>query len=110
MARPLDPTAKRNVITTRVDDDTKGWLGLWRPNSEASTQLADVIERARKFWPQGPDKFGRDADLAAPRKERLTPAVSRYATAQGISKSEALNRAWKAFEAAQHSSAAQKSD
>ena len=101
MARPIDPSAKRNVVTCRVDDKTKEWLSLWRPGSETATQLADVIERARQFWPQGPDKFGREPDPTKPPKPRLTPRIARYAAAQGISKSEAMNRAWKAFEAAQ---------
>ena len=99
MARPLDPDARRHPVSCRVNDKTRAWLELWRPGGLPADQLADVLERAQQFWSAGPDRFGHAADPTAPKKPRLTPAIARYATAQGITKAEAMNAAWKAFEA-----------
>ena len=84
-----------------MNDDTRKWLELWRPDGLAADQLADVLERAVKCWPEGPDKFGHRPDPDKAPKPRLTPRIARYAATQGITKAEAMNRAWKAFEAAQ---------
>ena len=100
MARPIDPSARRHVVSCRVNDKTRQWLELWRPGGLPADQLADVLERAQQFWSAGPDKFGHTPDPAKPRKPRLTPSIARYAADQGITKTEAMNLAWKAFEEA----------
>lgn len=97
MARPIEPDARRHAVATRVNDKTRQWLELWRPGGTAADQIGDVLDRAQQFWPCGPEQFGHGRKAGEPAKPRTTPAISRWATAHGISKAEATNMAWEAF-------------
>jgi len=47
----------RSVGLTQADWD---WLDLWFPGQSpgaSSLSLRELVERARKFWPNGPNKF-----------------------------------------------------
>lgn len=81
------------------------WLALWSVGKEKpdnpTVQLREVVERSRKFWPDGPDKGPRHLDAAEVRKARLSPSVGRAAARRGMEKSEYINRACAAYEASQ---------
>ncbi len=96
--RPKDPNALQLVSIRLHPTNHVAYLELWRPGGEIGDQVRDVIEFAQKFRPEGPEAFGHRPDPTKPPRPRLTPRVSRYAREHGISKAEAMNLAWTAFE------------
>lgn len=89
MARPLDPDAKRHVVSCRVNDKTRQWLELWRPGGIPADQLSDVLERAQQFWAAGPDKFGHAGKAKKRTRPIVTPRLKAYAEKQGIEPKDA---------------------
>ena len=60
-----------------------------------------ALEELRTMKPAGPHAFGHQRDPNKPRTQPLTPKAALYAAREGITRSEALNLAWAAFEAAE---------
>ena len=96
MARPINPDAKRNPVSTRLSDHEREWLTLWRRGGNASEQLSDLIERAMRFWPAGPDAA---PPPPVPGVVRQSPAIVRRAAKRGLTKAEYLNLCSAAYEA-----------
>lgn len=106
-AKPLPPEQK--MVAYKISATPADWeyLGLFLPADVSPAQRTPGhlfragLERLRLHCPNGPDKPFYVPDPAAPKKPRLTPSVARYAARQGISRAEAMNRAWAVFEASE---------
>lgn len=53
--RSSNPLIFKTVGLTREQWD---WLELWFPSGNPTDRLSSLLERATKFWPLGPFKFG----------------------------------------------------
>lgn len=86
--RPPDPNAL-DFYTVGVRPAQLRWLKLWRPGeTNMTTLLGDVIERAMRFWPAGPDAFGHS--IKPPRKRMPRKALDEYARAHNLTRQEAI--------------------
>lgn len=54
--RPKKGNSLRFKTVGMTDEDWR-WLSLWMPGASPTSQLAELVERAKKFWPAGPTKF-----------------------------------------------------
>jgi hypothetical protein len=97
--RKPDPN-KLQFKTIGLRSEQWEWLGLWRPGQDNPTVLVgELVERARAFWPGGPDVFGHKSDK--PRKKPLPRALTAYAKQRGLSRQEAIAEVVAAFFAVQ---------
>ena len=101
MARPLDPTARRHPVSTRLNDTEMEWLKTWRPTGLPADQLRDVIEWSIKWWAGGREKRQKatEADQPSATKVRTTAAIAREAKRQGKSKAQFTNELWQLYQA-----------
>lgn len=55
--RPSIGTKAKKFKTVGLTEDEWRWLEMWLPGASPTSQLQELVERARKFWPAGPAKF-----------------------------------------------------
>ncbi len=101
MARPLSEDPKR-FFTIGIRESQLAWVALWIPGyctpsdpggakPNYTRGLEELIDRAMKFWPKGPNAPGpvRTGD-ARPKLPRIPRSLKHYAARRQMSRPQAL--------------------
>ena len=64
------------------------YVQLWRPTASLQDAMRDLVERARKMSPAGPDAFGHKT-TKQPKKRLPTAKLRAYAEERGIREEDA---------------------